>query len=84
MTKVSLNGKILTIELRLQEPAVSASGKSMVIATTRGQINTGIEYKGADILVVANAYIRRDDSSAPEPAVRRKGQKEAKSGQQSS
>jgi hypothetical protein len=79
MTKVRLNGKILTIELRLQEPALSASGKSMVVASTRGQINTGIEYKGSDILVVANAYIRRDDSSAPELTVRRKGQKDAKS-----
>ena len=84
MAKVRLNGKILTIELQLQEPTISASGKSMVIATTRGQINTGIEYKGADILIVANAYIRRDDSSTPEPAVRRKGQKEPKSGQESS
>ena len=59
MAKVRLNGKILTIELQLQEPTISASGKSMVIATTRGQINTGIEYEGSDILLVANAYISR-------------------------
>jgi hypothetical protein len=84
MTKVSLDGRILRIELRLQEPTVSGSGKSMVIASTRGQINTGIEYKGSDILVVANAYIRRDDISGAESAVRRKGHKEAKSEQESS
>jgi hypothetical protein len=63
-TEVRLKGKILTIELPLQKPTISASGKSMVVASTRGQINTGIEYNGGDILVVANAYIRRDDSDA--------------------
>jgi hypothetical protein len=65
-TKVRLNGKILTIELRLQAPTVSTSGKSLVVATTRGQINTGIEYEGEEIVLVANAFINKPNGPAKE------------------
>ena len=82
MTKVSLDGRTLKIELRLQ-PTVSKTGKSMVIASTRGQINTGIEYRGSDILVVANAYILRAGSSAEESGGGRKLQNDTRSDKES-
>jgi hypothetical protein len=56
--RAKLKGKLLKIELPLQKPKVSGSGKNKVVATTRGQMNTGIRHKGGDIVLVANAYIR--------------------------
>jgi hypothetical protein len=76
-TKVRRDGNTLTIQLSLQEPRVSASGKTLVVATTRGQVNTGIEYEGSDILLVANAYISRPKGAAARESVHPKGRKEA-------
>jgi hypothetical protein len=55
--KSKLKDNVLCFQLPLQEPKVSASGKTVVVATTRGQVNTGIDYKGSDIILIANAYV---------------------------
>lgn len=58
ISRAKLKDKVIVIELPLQEPKVSKSGKSFLVATTRGQLNTGIDYKGSDLFIVANAYTR--------------------------
>ncbi len=55
--RARIDGDILRIKLPLQEPKISATGKSKVIATTRGAKNTGIEFGGSDVYIVANAFI---------------------------
>jgi hypothetical protein len=55
--KVSLSkdNKTLTIELPVS-PADSKSGKSVVIASTRGNQPTTVEFNGQPITVGVNAY----------------------------
>ena len=50
----------LKIELPLERPAPSKSGKSHVIASSHGVVMTGVEYKGKPIAVVVNAFVYRD------------------------
>jgi hypothetical protein len=59
--KAKLKNEYLIIELPRQEPKVSGSGKSMVIGSTKGPKNTGIQYKGQDLYVVANAFVRNSE-----------------------
>lgn len=39
---------------------VSKSGKSLVVATTSGNKNTGIDYKGQDLIIGINAYVKNE------------------------
>ena len=50
--------KVMTIEIPLQEPTPSASGKTKVIATTRGNVDTGATYAGQPVRIGINAYIK--------------------------
>lgn len=43
---VKITGTKLTIEMDLQEPTASTSGKSLVVASTGGFSPTGAVYKG--------------------------------------
>jgi hypothetical protein len=60
--QVSIEGKngskVLRIEIPLQRPTPSASGKTMVIATTHGNVQTGAVIDGKPVIVGMNAYIR--------------------------
>jgi hypothetical protein len=58
ISRAKLKDKVLVIELPLQEPKISASGKGIVVASTRGPLDTGIDFKGSDIFVVANTYVK--------------------------
>jgi len=51
ISKAKLKNKVIIIELPLQEPKVSASGKGIVVATTKGPFNTGIDYEGKDLFI---------------------------------
>ena len=57
---ISMNAEIkdgklhLTLDITPQE---SASGKSLVIASTRGNTQTAVQYKGQNVTVGVNAYI---------------------------
>jgi hypothetical protein len=55
--KVQQNGDVLKIELPLEKPKPSKSGKTMVVASTHGVKTTEVRYKGRKIVVVANAFI---------------------------
>ena len=57
--KVEIKGKELIITLDLQEPTPSASGKTLVVASTRGNVKTDVLVNGKPITIGVNAYIHR-------------------------
>lgn len=60
MPEVTVDKKkgTITIVLPLQKPERSASGKTMVIATTRGNIQPGETYEGKPITIGVNVYFK--------------------------
>ena len=54
--KVDLKAKTITIILDLETPTPSASGKTMVVASTRGNARTTASVGGHEITVGVNAY----------------------------
>jgi hypothetical protein len=50
--------KTLTLVLDLQEPTPSASGKTLVVASTHGNQPTDVKVDGKPLIVGVNAYIR--------------------------
>jgi hypothetical protein len=51
--------KILTIEMPLEEPTPSTSGKTMVIASSRGNQTSNAQYDGRAVTIGVNAYYKR-------------------------
>jgi len=51
------NGK-LVIEIELQEPTRSASGKTLLVATTHGSMVSTAVVSGKPVVVSVNAYIK--------------------------
>ncbi len=56
--KIDEEAKTLTIVLDLQEPTPSASGKTLVVATSHGPVPTDLQINGKPVIVGVNAYIR--------------------------
>ena len=56
--KIDEAAKTLTLVLDLQEPTPSASGKTLVVATTHGNQPTDMTVNGKPVIVGVNAYIR--------------------------
>jgi hypothetical protein len=52
------DGKLL-IEIDLQEPTPSSSGKTLVVATSHGNQTTSAMFEGQPIIIGLNAYIRK-------------------------
>ena len=52
-----IDGK-LVIRLPLQAPTPSASGKTLVVATTRGNLKTSVMIDGKPVTIGVNAYIK--------------------------
>ena len=52
------NGKLVII-IELQEPTPSASGKTLVVATTHGNVTTDCVIDGKPVVVGLNAYIKK-------------------------
>jgi hypothetical protein len=50
----------LVIELPLEKPRPSSTGKTLLIASTRGVQQTTVQFKGKTISVVANAFVFAD------------------------
>ena len=48
---------LLIITIECQKPTPSASGKTLVVATTHGNQNTGIVVNGRNLRIGVNAYI---------------------------
>ena len=55
---VEIKNNKLYIEIDLEKPARSASGKTLVIASTRGNVVTTAEVDGKPITIGLNAYIK--------------------------
>ncbi len=60
MLKVTLKGNVLHIELPIDEqPKLSSTGKTLVVASTHGNVNTGIEIQGKALMVGVNGFIAK-------------------------
>jgi hypothetical protein len=57
--KVEIKGKELIITVEMQTPTPSASGKSLVIASSRGNQRTTAIIDGKPVIVGLNAYIKK-------------------------
>jgi len=57
--KIDGEAGTLTLVLKLQEPTPSASGKTLVVASTHGNVSSGVKLNGQDVIVGVNAYIRK-------------------------
>jgi hypothetical protein len=56
--KVEQKGNKLYIEIDLEKPAPSSSGKTLVVASTRGNIVTDVMIDGKPVTIGINAYIK--------------------------
>ena len=57
--KIDKAAKTLTLVLDLQEPTPSATGKTLVVATTHGNQPSEVMIGGQPLIVGVNAYIRK-------------------------
>lgn len=55
--KVEIKGNKMIIEIEMQEPTPSASGKTLVVASTRGNTKTEVMVQGKPVTIGLNAYI---------------------------
>ena len=55
---VEIKNNKLCIEIDLEKPTRSASGKTMVVASTRGNVVTSAEVEDKPITIGLNAYIK--------------------------
>ena len=56
--KAEIKGNKLYIEIDLEEPTPSASGKTLVVASTRGNAVTTALVDGKPVTIGLNAYIK--------------------------
>ena len=59
--KVEVKNGRLTISLKLRKPTPSKSGKTLLVASTRGVQTSSVEVNGKPVRIVANAFIDIDD-----------------------
>jgi hypothetical protein len=57
--KVEMKDGNLIITMPLEKPTPSASGKTLVVASTYGNQKTGVEVDGKELILGLNAYIKR-------------------------
>jgi len=53
----TIKNNTLIIEIPLQDPKPSASGKTFVVASTRGNLRTSATVNGKPVTIGVNAYI---------------------------
>lgn len=58
--KIDNESNTITLVLDLQEPTPSASGKTLVVATTHGNVPSDLQMNGKPVIVGVNAYIRNN------------------------
>ena len=56
--KVEIKGNKLCIEIDLEKPTSSTSGKTLVVASTRGNAVTDAMVDGKPVTIGLNAYIK--------------------------
>jgi outer membrane lipoprotein SlyB len=52
------DGKLIIV-IELQDPTPSASGKTLVVATTHGNVKTECVIEGKPVVIGLNAYIKK-------------------------
>ena len=57
--KAEIKDNKLCIEIDLEKPTPSTSGKTLVVASTRGNVTTDVEIDGKPVVIGLNAYIKR-------------------------
>ena len=57
--QVEIKGKQLIITADLETPTPSASGKTLVVCSSRGNMATAAKVDGKPVIVGLNAYIRK-------------------------
>ena len=57
--EVEIKDGKLVISIELQEPTPSTSGKTLVVATTRGNVPTGVLINNKELILGLNAYIKK-------------------------
>lgn len=57
--KATIKGNTLVIEIEMNEPRPSASGKTLVVASTGGNQTTTAMVKGKPLVIGLNAYIKK-------------------------
>lgn len=57
--KIDDKSKKLVIEIDLQDPHPSASGKTLVVASSHGNQQTTATVNGKNVVIGVNAYIYR-------------------------
>ncbi|MGO9147125.1 MAG: hypothetical protein ACLQDF_12215 [Desulfomonilia bacterium] len=57
--KVEIKDNKLFIEIDLEKPTPSSSGKTLVVASTRGNVVTTAQVDGKPVTIGLNAYIKR-------------------------
>jgi len=59
--KAKLQKGKLVVELSLEDAKPSASGKSMVIASSHGVRRTAVRIDGKSVCIVVSAFVRSDN-----------------------
>lgn len=54
---VTRENDMLVIRIPIQPPTPSASGKTLVVASSRGNQRTDLKIDGKDVFVGVNAYV---------------------------
>ena len=54
---VTREGDMLVIRIPIKVPTPSSSGKTLVVASTRGNQKTGVQIDGKDLYLGVNAYV---------------------------
>lgn len=55
---VEIRDNKLCIEIDLEKPTPSSSGKTLVVASTRGNVVTDVAVEGKPVTIGINAYIK--------------------------
>jgi hypothetical protein len=61
---VNREGNMLVIRIPIAKATTSASGKTLVVASTRGNQKTGIQIDGKDLYLGVNAYVYAEPKGA--------------------
>jgi hypothetical protein len=61
---VNRDGDMLVIRIPIATATPSASGKTLVVASTRGNQKTGLQIEGKDLYVGVNAYVYAEPKGA--------------------
>jgi len=57
--EAKIDGKVLVLRIDLEPPHPSASGKTIVVASSHGSVKTTAMIDGKPVVVGVNAYLQR-------------------------